>query len=924
MGYVPLHVHTIHSAGGSIITPAELVSRAAFLKMPAVAVTDNWSLYGHYQFARLALNEGVKPLFGAVIRTGSLLGREGVYRLTLLAENDTGYRHLVRLVNSHYLNGEEDIVEVGDLIENRSGLIVLSGGLDGEASDAAAGDNLEKANEVLKKMLQIFGEGNVFMELTDHGLKREGSVNKAMAGISRKLGIPLVAVNQDRYILKEDEKYFRALRRIRREEDREGNIDNMEEYYLKSESEMEPYFYTLEGALENSGLISERCNVDILKSGVIDFYRAPSPGEKLEKMAHRRFLLKYHQISAKAKDTLEKRLRDELDMIKRQKVSGFLLFLRKLIEDSARRGVWMEIMGGSVQESFIAYLIGIIPLNPVEHNLILESLAGSGEGVPGPVDMYSSQSDREKVLETIRQLLPGYYTYFQMELRRRSFQTVVKELTEASSIDHSVRKKLLSLVSGLEEGTSLTGILEDSRPLLNLYRDNEMVRRVMDAADKLRGRLVSLVMNSSRCVILPRRMEEYFSVIKGGTNERFIMMDNRTLEETGGISISLQHSHFVAALLQVVESHRGREDREIKLWQADAMDGRDWGYHKIGNPRTMKLIAEGDTTGVYLLESRGIRELLVKIRPSDFDQLINVVSLYRPAPLKGNLWQRYIKNGEENVEVQLPHSSLSAPLKETRGILLFREQVRSILQRSAGLSGDQMIRVENALESRDSGKLSTARLMFIRGAMENSMDEQDAQKIFDYLLHNMKFTHHKSRVCFHAFLSYRTAYLKAYYFEEYFQALLNCNRNVRDRLKGYLDYLESSGITILPLDINRSSNSYRFEEGGLRPPLPHSRSLNEQEAIHIVEERRRGGEFETFDQLIERVPDKVSYRAILYLIEQGAMNSLEGDPEMMRRKCERMAIRQRRMTGDEPVESEATGEAQKNDKQLDMFDQQEE
>jgi len=333
-----------------------------------------------------------------------------------------------------------------------------------------------------------------------------------------------------------------------------------------------------------------------------------------------------------------------------------------------------------------------------------------------------------------------------------------------------------------------------------------------------------------------------------------------------------------------VRELRGMEGAGAALGGGEGFMER-WMPEALDDPQTFALISSGDTTGVYLLESRGIRDLLVKIEPRDFDELINVISLYRPAPLEGRLWERYVENAEKKGKVFLPHPLLAASLESTRGLLLYEEQVREILAYTAGLECDRALVVERALKNRDAGELLSARLEYIRGAMDRRVDEEDAQKIFDFLLHNISYTHSKALSCSQAYMGYRTAFLKAHYFERYFAALLNSNMGVRDRLKRYMDYLEDKGMEILPAEINTSGVLYGLEGEAIRAPLLMSGSPDASELREIVSEREREGLFENLEDFLRRTYERVSMKTALELAEEGAFDAFSMSRKDLAARC---------------------------------------
>ncbi|HUV37750.1 MAG TPA: DNA polymerase III subunit alpha [Patescibacteria group bacterium] len=866
--YIPLHVHTVNSPYRGMITLPELVSRASFLKFPAVAVTDHMTTYGHFEFFRLAGAAGVKPVLGAEIRHASLIGRGGWYHLTVLAENNTGYRNLVSLVNRHYAKGKDAFVTADEIAEHREGLIVLTGCSKGETSQAILHGNLGREREVVEKLLDIFDSGHLFIELMNHSLDREQLVIEHLARLSKRTGVPLVVTNNDRYINEEEGEYFEVLDTLRRK----GNAGTLEKepgvYQLRKRKELEPYFYTFGNALDVSGEIAERCDVDLSIEGRILFTANETPDDTLQEMCKRRLLLAYHSASRVEVVHLRTVMDKELSKVREEGLSGFLLFFRDVIVSAVRSGICLEIVGGEMLNSFVCHLLGIVPLNPVAHGLIFESFASRRPGVPPALELIHSERNKERLLAIMERLLHGHQILFQVSPEAMSFHTIVKEIGEVSGISPQLQEELSRILSPMRRFRNLAATLDGSEALRGLYNSEENVRAILHAAHALAGRIVHFTLNASRLVVLPREAERMTAFITGTNGECYALCGNTEVEAMGGWTLVVQHSHYLSALVSTVnavtEGRTGR--RECVLF--DGGTGEDWTLGGLDDARTYALIASGETMGVYQLESQGIRDLLMQIRPENFDELVNAVSLYRPAPLEGRLWQRYVENAEKKGKVYLPHHRLAAPLENTRGLLLFREQVREILLNCAGFEGERAVSMERALQKRDAGELLSARLDFIRGAMEGGIDEEDAQKIFDYLLHNIQYTHDKALSCSQAYLSYRTAFLKVHFYLEYFASLLNNNLDVRERQKRYLDYLREREVPVLPVDVNLSGKRYVVEGDGIREPILNSRHLGTGELDEIVAERDRGGEFASFRDFIGRMSGKLSMEAVLGLIEE--------------------------------------------------------
>lgn len=885
MSYVPLHVHSVFSPFEGMITLEELVERSSFFKFEAVALTDHWNTHGHYDFFRLAKKAGIKPILGNELQHSSLVGHEGLYHLTVFAENDTGYRNLLSLVTKHSAKEKGVYVTPDELAEFNEGLVVLSGCLKGEMAQAIIHGNLGRARDVVKKLLQYFGASNVFLEVMNHNLPEERLVGDHLAIISKRLGVPLVVTNNDRYLLREGADNFKILASMRNTEERKDAEEDTGEYYLKRDKDLEPFFYSLGDAINRSGEIAERCSVDLNRRSTVSFHTSPNPHETLADMCHRRFLLKFHGKPGDEVRDLRRRMEGELNSARREGLSAFLLFMRELFNASSGRGIWLELASGNLYESLIAYILDIIPLNPVEQGLIFESFSSSMRGTPLPVDFLVSEGRKEELVEIIKELLSECGLFFQITQEEMSLQTIVKEIAAVLNAPEGLREGLVRMLQMERRGRSLAAMLENSEALRQLYNSDETARRIVHAADGLRGRINHFVQNTSRIVLLPPDLKDAGASVVGPGVELFIQLGGAAIEALGGWVVGIQQSHFLSALERTIGSRFAGGAYLPALSSSDENSGTKWIPELLTDPKTFGLISSGETAGVYLLESRGIRDMLARIKPTTFEELVNVISLYRPAPLEGRLWQKYEENIEKKGKVYLPHHSLAAPLESTRGLLLYKEQVMWILSVAAGLRGGRAMEILGALERMHSGELMTARLEFIRGAMDEGLNEEDAQKVFDFLLHNVAFTHSKSLSVAQAYLSYRTAFLKAHLFEEYFVSLLNSNMDVRERQKRYMEYLESVDVRVLGADINASGSEFRFEEGGIRIPLQSVKSLEKNDREEILAERAENGLFASFEDFLDRMYGKLSGKAVENLIDEGFFEPWGLSPDEMRGIC---------------------------------------
>lgn len=886
MAYVPLHVHSVYSGYESLLSFPDLIARCSFLGFRAVGVTDHWSTYGHIEFAEAARRAGIKPVFGAELRHPSLTGGAGAFQLTLLAENDAGYRNLCSLVSLHASQARGGSVTAEDLAAHREGIVALTGSGAGETSVAVLHGNLGRARDAIGRIVEIFGAGNVFVELMNHNTPEESLVAEQLAVLAGKAGVPAVVTNNARYAVREDAEYYRIMRLLAGKGDGAEGRAVGQEYYLKRERDLAPLFSAGADAFERSGEIADRCTVQLPRPGRIAFSAAPNPDEALGDRCRRRFKLAFHNRPADERAHLSRLLERELASARSEDIAGFLLFLRNLFASTAQRSIWIEITGSPLLESLVAHLLDVAPLNPADHDLVFESFSPARPGTPPPVEIVTSAPKKEELVGLIGELLPGATPVHQSTREEMSIATIAKQTAEALEVGDDLREELARVLSFERRHRTLAGLLESSPAAQRLYTNDARVKSALHAAYALQGKLYHTTLDTSRIVILPRALEGFVSFVQGPSGDRFAEIGPAAVEASGGWTLGIQHSHFLGAVAETIEGFRADEAAAGELSGANAWARARWMPPTLDDPHVYALIASGETDGIYLLESQGIRDHLARIKPSTFEELVNVISLYRPGPMEGRLYEKYVDNAEKKGKVYLPHSSLASFLAGTRGVLLYREQVREIIEEIAGMRGGAAAAVERALRGRASGDLMSARLAFMRGAMNGGTNEEDAQRVFEYLLHNIPFTLSKALSCAQASMSYRTAYLRAHAFERYFTALLNCNLGVRDREKRYLQYLREKKVPVLPFGINADAMAFSYEDGVIRAPLQAVVPLEKGEWEAIVEERIWKGDFASFSDFLERMNRRVSEKAALELVEAGVFDEDGASRQRLRLACE--------------------------------------
>ena len=440
---------------------------------------------------------------------------------------------------------------------------------------------------------------------------------------------------------------------------------------------------------------------------------------------------------------------------------------------------------------------------------------------------------------------------------------------------------ILAELSFHSSALKLGEFLDSSDQASRLYLSDGDLRYVLRTAFSLRGKIIHLVMNSSKVVILPEGVSAFLSRVKGKGNVDFLMLDQKSIRGLKFWVFGLQQSRFLTAIEETSRMLLSRRVRDGKREKRSFLKPVN-----LNDAKTFKMISEGDTEGVYFLEGKGIKEVLVKAKPGTFNELVNCIALFKPSTIGAGLWKRYVGEVEIKGEWQDKNDDVERVLKRTRGVLLFDNQVEEILIRVAGLPEDEAVEMTSELKTKGTGSPSI-RLKFINCAMNRGVTEDEAEKVFDFIERHLTFVQNEADVSVQAYMSYRTAYLKANHFIEYFVALLNSYTGISERQTNYISYLESRGVKLLGIDINKSSYKFVIEEQAIRLPISSLHGIDRNSLTIILEERKEGGEFSSLENFMDRVGVELKVGVIETLIDSGAFDWTGSDRGRMKDYCRR-------------------------------------
>jgi len=871
--FVHLHVHSEYSLLDGAARLEELVEAAASLGMPALALTDHGVMYGVVDFYKAAKARGIKPILGCEVYVAprSRFDKEPhrdnfQYHLVLLAENEIGYRNLMALVSAAYLEGfyYKPRVDKELLARHREGLIALSSCLAGEIPTLLLNGQEEKAFEVAGWYREVFAPSGFFLELQDQGLPGQSKVNAGLINLARKLGIALVATNDVHYVRREQARLQDVLLCIQtgktlQEEQRLRFITP--EFYLKSRAEMEELFGEVPEALDNTLEIAERCSFDFEFGRLhLPEYRVPpgeTPSSYLRQLCYEGLKRRYLPPTREAQERLE----HELNIIERMGYQGYFLIVWDLVNFAKKRGIPVGPGRGSAAGSLVAYCLGITNIDPLRYNLLFERFLNPERVSMPDIDIDFCFERRDEVIEYVRQKYGEDHVAQIITFGTMAARAAVRDVGRVLGWPVAEVDRIAKLVPA-ELGITLDRALEVSPELRGLYQNSNRVRELLDTARAVEGLPRHASIHAAGLVITPEPLVRYIPLQKTGDaiTTQFPM---QTVEELGLLKMDLLGLRTLTVIGHTVEMVR-KQGKEIDIENLP-LDDR----------KTYELLSTGESTGIFQLESSGMRSLLRSLKPERMEDIIALVALYRPGPLGSGMVEDFIQRKHGLVPVTYPHPDLEPVLKETYGVILYQEQVMQIAHLMAGYTLGQADELRRAMGKKKPEEMARHRNQFIEGAAKKGYDPGLAAHIFDLMEYFAGYGFNKSHSAAYALVAYQTAYLKAHHPAEFMAALLSSVSQHLEKVAPYLEECRRLGIKVLPPDINESGVDFSVGDGHIRFGLAAIKNVGRAAVEAILAAREAGGPFTSLADFCRRVDLQVVNRRVLEsLIRCGAFDSL--------------------------------------------------
>ncbi|RMH07774.1 MAG: DNA polymerase III subunit alpha, partial [Nitrospirae bacterium] len=822
--FVHLHLHTQYSLLDGANQLAPLVSQVRHFGQPAVAITDHGNLFGAIEFYQKAQEQGIKPIIGceAYMAPGSRRQREGFlahneyYHLILLATNQTGYHNLVKLSSRAYLEGfyYKPRMDKELLYEHREGLIALSGCLSGEVPYLIGQNDLAGALRAAGEYQEIFGKDRYYLEIQANGLEHQVVANRGLVEIHKKLGIPLVGTNDCHYLKKEDARpheIMLCLQTGKTLKDANRLKFDTDQLYVKSTEEMVEAFRELPEAVLNTCRIAEQCNLQFsFGTSHLPHYQVPEGYTKetyLRKLAEEGLAERLRQRPTKIPpESYRRRLDAELDVLITMGYAGYFLIVWDIIRFARSRGIPVGPGRGSAAGSLVAYTLFITDIDPLEYNLLFERFLNPERVTMPDIDMDFCMDRRNEVINYVIDKYGEDHVCQIITFGTLGAKAAIRDVGRVMDIPYAEVDRMAKLVPPQLNITLKEAMVQEPRLAELVERDSRM-RELMTTAMALEGLARHASTHAAGVVISQEPLMEHVPLYKTTNNEIVTQYSMTDLEKIGLVKFdflglkTLTMIHHAVSLINATRP----PDEHLNIQRIPLTD-----------TATYTLLASGRTTGVFQLESAGMRNLLVRIKPERFEDLIAILALYRPGPLESGMVEDFIKRKRDPSYVVYDPPELEPILQETYGVIVYQEQVMAIANRLAGFSLGQADLLRRAMGKKKPEEMAKQQALFVEGAVRHGLSKQKAEKLFDQMAYFAGYGFNKSHSAAYAVIAYQTAYLKANFPTEFMAALLTSEMGNTDKLVGYFTECRELGIPILPPDVNESSKNFTVVEKGIR------------------------------------------------------------------------------------------------------------
>ena len=892
MAFTHLHVHTVYSLLDGFAKIPDLVGRAKELGFDSLAITDHGVMYGVIEFYKECKAQGIKPILGCevYVAPGSRFDRETganderYYHLILLAENEIGYKNLTKIVSQGFTEGfyYKPRVDKEVLREHHEGIICLSACLQGEVAFYLKRRLYDEAKKAALEYLDIFGEGNYFLEMQDHGLSDDTIVNADLLRMSEETGIELVCTNDSHYVRAEDWEAHDILLCMQT-----GNTINDEnrlryeggQYYLKSEEEMLKLFSYAKQAVENTHKIAERCNVEIVfgeqklpKYDVPEEY--PDAFSYLTYLCEKGLKERYENVTPE----LEERLHYELGVIRDMGFVDYFLIVWDYVNYAKSHDIAVGPGRGSAAGSIVSYCLKITNIDPIRYSLIFERFLNPERVSMPDIDIDFAPEGRQAMIAYVSEKYGPEKVVQIISFGTMAARNAIRSVGRALDINRSLVDKVAKAIPNGSNQMTLSQALKESPDFIKYYNESSDVKYLVDMSLQLEGVPNHPSKHAAGVVIGREPIVEYVPLCKNSGDDAIsTQFEKDTLEQLGLLKMDFLG---LRNLTVIKDALKNIEERTGEVIDIDNIN--------MADPNVFELISSGDCAGVFQLESGGMQSFMKELKPNSLEDVVAGISLYRPGPM--DFIPQYIKGKNTTGPIKYDTPELEPILEPTYGCIVYQEQVMQIVMSLAGYSMGKSDEVRRAMSKKKAGVMEKEREYFVYGneelgvpgCIKNGISEEVANKIFDEMTDFASYAFNKSHAAAYCVITYQTAYLKRYYPLDYMAALLTSVRDKSEKLKTYIEAVRRMGIKILPPDVNYGEGRFTVAENGIRYGMSAIKSVGDAVVDAIVEERRANGLFKDLKDYISRMSGKeANKRTIESFILAGAFDSFGANRKQM-------------------------------------------
>lgn len=879
MQYVPLHLHSEYSLLDGAIRLKALCAFAKENDMPAVAITDHGVMYGAIDFYRTAKEAGVKPLIGCefYVYQGEISEKNSskthLNHLVLLAKDKQGYANLVKLVSLAHCDGFYYKPRINfDLIKEYSqGLICLSACIAGEVADLILRKELEQARETAKKYKDLFKD-DYYIELQDHGLDLQKRSNPELINIAKELDIQMVITNDSHYLRKEDADWHDTLlclqtNALKSDENRFHFSNN--EFYVKTVSELRDAFKwmdseTFEQAIKNTVDIAEKCHLiiemgnsplphyDVPKSHTVESYLEFKVREGLNK--------KYEVLTPE----IEERVKYELGVIEQMGFSAYFLITWDFINFAKESEIPVGPGRGSAAGSIVAYVLNITELDPIRHNLLFERFLNPERISMPDVDIDFCIERRSEVIDYVAKKYGSDKVCQIVTFGTFAAKAAMKGVARVFDIPYAESNKIASLIPP-NPGTKIDDALQPGMELKALYDSDPEIKKLVDMAKSIEGIKNNIGMHAAGVIISHKPLNEIVPVQPSKEGIIITEYPMADLEKLGLLKMDFLGLKNLTTISKTLKLIKKRHNIDL-----------DINHVSLEDKKTYQMLTRGETSGVFQLESSGMRKLVRDLKPSVFEDLGALVALFRPGPLESGMVSDFVERKHGRQAITYAHPLLEPILKDTYGTIVYQEQIMQIFQTLAGysLGGADMVR--RMMGKKKLEEMAKQKDVFIEGSAKNGMSAKNAAALFEQIEKFAEYCFNRAHSAAYALVAYQTAYLKTHYTIEYLSALLSSVANDQEKTQSYIEEALRYGIKVLPPDVNKSYSEFTPDENNIRFGLASIKQVGEVVVEAIIKEREENGEFESIYDFCKRVDSKCSNKRVMEgLIKAGAFSIIE-------------------------------------------------